>query len=203
MVTYFQEFTFCGPEKESCVGNQTLRDKSCLIPCTGLYADVSYSKGNPEDTTMDEEDKILDTEVFSKLTKDYKHFKNKFVHNIIFNLKSPSLGEHFRYTFSFFKHSCSIVYSPLHCPASPKEDEIYFVEIFLATSTYDKVEQDKKMTLEAQLGVIGGTMGLLPGFSILSGVEIVYYAIRFFVSLRISKANIVTATDDKFKNHLT
>ena len=41
MVTYFQEFTFCGPEKESCVGNQTLRDQSCLIPCTGLHADVS------------------------------------------------------------------------------------------------------------------------------------------------------------------
>ena len=59
------------------------------------------------------------------------------------------------------------------------------------------------MTLEAQLGLIGGTMGLLTGFSILSGVEILYYAIRFFVSLRISKADIVTATDDKFKNHLT
>ena len=57
------------------------------------------------------------------------------------------------------------------------------------------MEQDKKMTLEAQLGVIGGTMGLLTGFSILSGVEIVYYAIRFFLSLRIAKA-------DKFKNHL-
>ena len=32
--------TFCGPEKESCVGNQTLKDKRCLIPCTGLYADI-------------------------------------------------------------------------------------------------------------------------------------------------------------------
>ena len=31
---------FCGPEKESCVGNQTLKDKSCLVPCTGLYADI-------------------------------------------------------------------------------------------------------------------------------------------------------------------
>ena len=40
------------------------------------------------------------------------------------------------------------------------------------------------MTLEAQLGLIGGTMGLLTGFSILSGVEIIYYVIRFFVSLK-------------------
>ena len=36
-----------------------------------------------------------------------------------------------------------------------------------------------KVTTEAQLGLIGGTMGLLTGFSILSGVEIVYYLIRF------------------------
>ena len=39
-----------------------------------------------------------------------------------------------------------------------------------------------KVTLEAQLGLIGGTMGLLTGFSILSGVEIVYFFIKFFMS---------------------
>ena len=32
--------------------------------------------------------------------------------------------------------------------------------------------------MEAQLGLIGGTMGLLTGFSILSGVEIIYYLLR-------------------------
>ena len=87
--------------------------------------------------------------------------------------------------------------------ASSNEEEIYFIEIYFDTSTYDVVEQDKKMTLEAQLGLIGGTMGLLTGFSILSGVEIVYYAIRFFVSLRISKSKAVIETNNKFRNHLT
>ena len=33
--------TSCGPEKESCVANQTLKDKRCLVPCTGLYADIA------------------------------------------------------------------------------------------------------------------------------------------------------------------
>ena len=33
----------------------------------------------------------------------------------------------------------------------------------------------------AQLGVIGGTMGLFTGFSILSGIEIVYFAVKFFL----------------------
>ena len=36
-----QEFTFCGPEKESCVATQTVNDKSCLVTCAGLYADVA------------------------------------------------------------------------------------------------------------------------------------------------------------------
>ena len=35
-----QVSAICGPEKESCVANQTLKDKSCLVPCTGLYADI-------------------------------------------------------------------------------------------------------------------------------------------------------------------
>ena len=33
--------------------------------------------------------------------------------------------------------------------------------------------------MEAQLGLIGGTMGLFTGFSILSGIEIVYFATKF------------------------
>ena len=36
--------------------------------------------------------------------------------------------------------------------------------------------------MEGALSLVGGTMGLLTGFSILSGVEIVYFMIRFFVS---------------------
>ena len=65
--------------------------------------------------------------------------------------------------------------------ASSNEAEMYFIEIFFDISTFNKVEQDKKMTIEAQLGLIGGTMGLLTGFSILSGVEITYYLLRFLI----------------------
>ena len=75
------------------------------------------------------------------------------------------------------------------------------VYLYFDTATYDEIERDEKVTLEvsfcfqnmklffqimsgkvtmeAQLGLIGGTMGLLTGFSILSGVEIIYYLLRF------------------------
>ena len=42
LVCCLQKVTnYCGPEKEDCVGNQTLKDESCLVPCTGLYADIA------------------------------------------------------------------------------------------------------------------------------------------------------------------
>ena len=45
----------------------------------------------------------------------------------------------------------------------------------------DDDEDGLKVTTEAQLGLIGGTMGLLTGFSILSGVEIIYYILRLII----------------------
>jgi hypothetical protein len=59
------------------------------------------------------------------------------------------------------------------------------VQIFFDTATFDRIKRDGKMTVEGQLGLIGGTMGLLTGFSILSAVEILYFAVKFFFSLRI------------------
>ena len=52
-VVTLQAFTICGPEKESCIVNQTLRDESCLIPCTGLYTDI--------DTHVDIVDSLKET----------------------------------------------------------------------------------------------------------------------------------------------
>ena len=52
------------------------------------------------------------------------------------------------------------------------------VEIYFATATYDDIERDKKIKTEAQLSLIAGTMGLLSGFSIISGIEIIFFIFR-------------------------
>ena len=65
--------------------------------------------------------------------------------------------------------------------------KLKYLSIYLATETYDEIEKDVKVTTEAALGLIGGTMGLFTGFSILSGVEIIYYLAKFFMSLRLKK----------------
>ena len=59
---------------------------------------------------------------------------------------------------------------------------LQLVQIFFATATFDKIEKDEKVTFEAQLGLIGGTMGLLTGFSILSAIEILYFLVKLFMS---------------------
>ena len=78
---------------------------------------------------------------------------------------------------------------------------LQLVQIYFDTATYDEIERDVKVTLEAQLGLIGGTMGLLTGFSILSGVEIIYYVIKFIMSLRTSRKDLHT-NHAKAETHL-
>ena len=62
------------------------------------------------------------------------------------------------------------------------------IHVFFDTATFDEIERDVRNTIENQLSAIGGTMGLFTGFSILSGVEILYYLAKFFLSLRLIKS---------------
>ena len=41
---------------------------------------------------------------------------------------------------------------------------------------FDRVTKDRAAKFVDQLSAIGGTMGLLTGFSIISGAEIIYFA---------------------------
>ena len=102
------------------------------------------------------------------------------------------------------------------------------VQIYFDTATFDDIERDKKIKMEAQLSLIGGTMGLLTGFSIISGIEIIFFLFRliqhpqkldnkisltisksesyqFFrlvSSFRITRTDVVSASKTKFQNHL-
>ena len=55
---------------------------------------------------------------------------------------------------------------------------LQLVLIYFDTATFDDIERDKKVKIEAQLSLIGGTMGLLTGFSIISGIEIIFLFLR-------------------------
>ena len=58
------------------------------------------------------------------------------------------------------------------------EPNLQFVRIYFNTPTFDKITKDKKTKFVDMLSAVGGTMGLLTGFSIISGVEIVYFSVK-------------------------
>ena len=63
-------------------------------------------------------------------------------------------------------------------PGKEIQSKLHVVQIYFDTATFDDIERDKKIKIEAQLSLIGGTIGLLTGFSIISGVEIIFYLVR-------------------------
>ena len=50
------------------------------------------------------------------------------------------------------------------------------------TSTFDRVTKDQAAKWQDRLSAIGGTMGLLTGFSIISAVEILYFAAKIIIN---------------------
>ena len=62
-----------------------------------------------------------------------------------------------------------------------RKTKLHWVRIFFATPTFDRITKDDKANFEDKLSAIGGTMGLLTGFSIISGVEIIYFGIKIAV----------------------
>ena len=56
------------------------------------------------------------------------------------------------------------------------KNKLRYVRIFFDTPTFDKITKDKAAKFVDMLSAIGGTMGLLTGFSIISGAEILYFA---------------------------
>ena len=59
------------------------------------------------------------------------------------------------------------------------------IQIYFDTATFDNIEKDQRLKFDAQISLIRGTMGLLTGFSIISGVEVVFFILNFFTSLRV------------------
>ena len=63
------------------------------------------------------------------------------------------------------------------------KNNLRLVRIYFDTPTFDRIEKDRAAKFEDMLSAIGGTMGLLTGFSIISAVEIVYFSGTILLNL--------------------
>ena len=62
------------------------------------------------------------------------------------------------------------------------DSKLALVWIYFDTASFDEIERDKKMKFETLLSLIGGTMGLFTGFSIISGIEIIWFIVKLIYS---------------------
>ena len=53
-----------------------------------------------------------------------------------------------------------------------------FVRIYFDTPIFERITKERAAKFVDMLSAIGGTMGLLTGFSIISGIEILYFAFK-------------------------
>ena len=60
------------------------------------------------------------------------------------------------------------------------ESTLRLVRIFFDTASFDEIERDTEIKLTNQISLVGGTMGLFTGFSIISGIELIYFAAKVF-----------------------
>ena len=59
--------------------------------------------------------------------------------------------------------------------------KLRFVRIYFDVTTFDKITRDRASKPVDMLSAIGGTMGLLTGFSLISTVEIIYFLIKIIL----------------------
>ena len=79
---------------------------------------------------------------------------------------------------------CDLYYIPYQDPYFAEydwENKLRYVRIYFDTATFDKIKKDRAAKFVDMLSAIGGTMGLLTGFSIISGVEILYFLAKCFI----------------------
>ena len=55
---------------------------------------------------------------------------------------------------------------------------LHYVNIYYTSPTVDSITEDTKTNFVTKISVLGGTLGLFAGFSLLSGVEIIYTIIQ-------------------------
>ena len=146
-----------------CINNISSVDTSgCIKPCSGLIV-TSFIKT--------QEDRKIDN--WLTVLEDYKAYKKITPFPIdeqgktSLRLAAPSV------IFAFIDYEW--------------KNKLRFVRIFFDTPVFERITNDRAAKFVDMLSAIGGTMGLLTGFSIISGVEVLYFTSRIILKIFLGK----------------
>ena len=67
------------------------------------------------------------------------------------------------------------------------KNNLQLISLYFDTPGYDEITKDTAAKFVDRMSAIGGTFGLLTGFSLISGVEILYFLAKFLKSLANTK----------------
>ena len=69
-----------------------------------------------------------------------------------------------------------------------RHTKLHWVHIHFNTPTFDKITRDEKANFVTKMSAVGGTMGLLTGFSVISFAEIFFFGAAIVIgSVHFSK----------------
>ena len=143
----------CNSSQLSCAKQAKNLENECKMKCEGLVV-TSYSHQNKSNA--------LDT--FSDLIEAYKKYKG------IIDLPGKISKLQILFISSKF---LDIAWN---------NNQLRYVRIYFDSPTFDRITKDRAAKFVDMLSAIGGTMGLLTGFSIISGVEILYFVGKMIFS---------------------
>ena len=85
ILLHFQDIQFCAPDKTECPTINATNPFGCIVPCLGLFADVTFKSDSPKDTAdlNGEQDGLK----LFKLIKDYKNFQDDYAKEIEFDIE--------------------------------------------------------------------------------------------------------------------
>ena len=81
-----------------------------------------------------------------------------------------------------YLHRNKCLFSDLYTLEYEWHTKLRYVKIYFDTPTFDRITKDRAAEFVDMLSAIGGTMGLLTGFSIISGVEIIFFLVKMICS---------------------
>ena len=98
-----------------------------------------------------------------QLLSEYNRHKSGLAKNLVYRSRSPKFSK------------CPLPLLPLLDPFPAYEqpyEPLQLVQIYFDTATFDEISRDVKNTVETQISVIGGTMGLFTGLQLIENMEL-------------------------------
>ena len=142
-----------------CLNTLQVDTSDCLEPCSGLIV-TSFSKSRSLSESMEDP--------LTSIKEDYE--KYKYVTQ--FPTGKPGLSH---YLTIVILNKLNLEYE--------WTNNLRIVRIYFDTPTLNIITKDRAAKFVDYVSAIGGTMGLFTGFSIISGVEIIYFAVKIVRSM--------------------